>query len=62
MNNTYIELVEQLKKRKIIAFGCGGVFEKFMLRYPSMKDNISFFIDKFHPLQQLHVPNFQFLS
>lgn len=45
MNNTYIELVEQLKKRKIIAFGCGGVFEKFMLRYPSMKDNISFFID-----------------
>ena len=45
MNNTYIELVEQLKKRKIIAFGCCGVFEKFMLRYPSMKDNISFFID-----------------
>lgn len=45
MGNTYIELLNELKEKRLIAFGCGNFFNKFLLRYPALIEKIDFIID-----------------
>lgn len=45
MGNTYVELKTDLEEKRIIAFGCGHFFKKFLLRYPLLSEKIAYIID-----------------
>lgn len=45
MENTYVELIEKLSEKKIIAFGCGNFFKKALLRYPKLIEKVAFILD-----------------
>ena len=38
MKNKYDDLLTVIESRKIIAFGCGNFFKKFLLRYPEFSE------------------------
>lgn len=45
MKNKYDDLLTVIESRKIIAFGCGNFFKKFLLRYPELMGKIDFILD-----------------
>ena len=45
MDNLYINLLEEMRNKKMIIFGCGQYFTEFLLRYPSLIGEIEFILD-----------------
>lgn len=53
MDNQYTTLLEELRDKKIIVFGCGRYFKEFLLRYPSLAGEIALILDN-HPQSDIY--------
>ena len=59
MGNSYVELATKLEEKRIIAFGCGKFFKKFLLSYPFLCEKIDYAIDNYvkdSDYEDIHIP------
>lgn len=45
MDNTYTNLLEEIKTKKLIVFGCGQYFRQFLSRYPFLIPKVEYILD-----------------